>query len=132
MNEIVQFGRRNTVPDRQFQILEDAQRLHPIYDQGATGPAPPPINIQINLGRDASGGKDRRPFSFFGSKLVWLAISLAVAFGMTYGRTRMICQGFKETGKFYYGMDVDRCVGILTKNPLSPVEDMLATINRSY
>lgn len=32
----------------------------------------------------------------------------------------MVCQSFKDTGKFYYGMDVDRCIGVVRSNPLAP------------
>lgn len=52
-------------------------------------------------------------------------VSVAVAAGVAYGRMRMVCQSFKDTGKFYYGMDVDRCIGVVRSNPLGPAASVL-------
>ncbi|GLS46225.1 hypothetical protein [Methylobacterium brachythecii] len=94
-----------------------------------------PINVQINLGderRRGRGREDEVGFSLVRSKFVWLVVAISISYGAAYLRTRYVCQSFKDTGRFFYGMGVDRCVGVLMKQPFEQVQAQLETINRSY
>lgn len=94
-----------------------------------------PINIQIDLG--ASDGRrlrrrDEGSFRPFRLKLVWVVVALSLAMAVAYARTRYVCQSFKDSGRFFYGMGVDRCVGVLITQPFDQIGRQLDTINRSY
>lgn len=94
-----------------------------------------PINIQINLGdemrrRDQRG--DKTGFDIRRSKLFWFVVALAISAGSAYARTRYVCQSFRDEGRFFYGMSINRCVGVLIKEPLATIESHLASLNGSY
>lgn len=132
MGETIEFGRRGMSGDRWLMSAEEGVELRRLYNQDASGLEGAPISIQIHVGRSEGPAKDKRPFSLLSSKLFWLVVSLAVAAGVAYGRTRMVCQSFKDAGRFYYGMDVDRCISVVRSNPLAPAASMLEQVNRSY
>ena len=132
MNEVVEYGGSNGFGKR-LQTIDQNVQFRPVYDQGPGIPeSMRPISIQINVNRDEGSSKEKRPFSLMRSKLVWLLMTLLVSFGLSYARTRTVCQGFKDTGKFYYGMDVNRCIGILIKEPLANVDSQLSKLNINY
>ncbi|GEP01004.1 hypothetical protein GCM10007887_10090 [Methylobacterium haplocladii] len=91
-----------------------------------------PVNIHINVNRDSLPANGKSGFNIFRSKFVWLLLTLALTTGVGYARTRYMCQGFKDGGKFYYGMDVSRCVGILIQEPFANLDQQLLAINRRY
>lgn len=114
--------------------LEEVQRMiaqardYPVDGQK-------PINIQINVDSDNARGRSRKDeagFAIVRSKLFWIVVALSVSAAMSYARTRSICQSFKDSGRFFYGMGVDRCIGVLIKQPFEKVADQLEAINRSY
>lgn len=132
MSEVAEFGRRSKVSDRRLIVVEHGIQARRLLDQGNIGSEGSPVNIHINVGRDERVTKEKRPFSLLSSKLFWLVVSLSVAMGVAYGRTRMVCQSFKDAGRFYYGMDVDRCISVVRSNPLAPAASMLEQVNKSY
>ncbi|GJE56790.1 hypothetical protein [Methylobacterium thuringiense] len=94
-----------------------------------------PINIQINVGGDNARGRSRKDetgFAIARSKLFWIVVALSVSAAISYARTRVICQSFKDSGRSFYGMGVDRCIGVLIKQPFEKVADQLEALNRSY
>ncbi|WP_284245391.1 hypothetical protein [Methylobacterium haplocladii] len=94
-----------------------------------------PINIHINLGDGAFKAprrKDRDGFDLLRSKLFWIIVALSLSMTAAYARTRYVCQSFKDNGRFFYGMGVDRCIGVLIKQPFERVGVQLDLINRSY
>ena len=122
--------------DRNKQILtaQDVQRL---IEQSRGQPVEGfwPINIQINLGNERGlrwSDGNQYGFRFHRSKLLWVAMLLLLSVGVTYARTRVMCQSFKDQGRFYYGMDVGRCVEVLIRQPLATVEGHLAQLDKSY
>ncbi|WP_146221791.1 hypothetical protein [Methylobacterium sp. B4] len=132
MGETIEFGRRGLSAERRLTMAERGVELRGLYNQDVSGLEGAPISIQINVGRSEGPANDKKPFSLLSSKLFWLVVSLALAAGVAYGRTRMVCQSFKDAGQFYYGMDVDRCIGVVRHNPLAPAASMLEQVNRSY
>lgn len=94
-----------------------------------------PISIHINLGdevRKRERNSDKTGFDIRRSKLFWFVVILALSAGSAYARTRFVCQSFKDEGRFFYGMSVNRCIGALIKEPLATIESHLATLNGSY
>ncbi len=94
-----------------------------------------PISIQINLGdqgKQRERSNDKTGFDIRRSKLFWFVVILALSAGSAYARTRYVCQSFRDEGRFFYGMSINRCVGVLIKEPLATIESHLATLNGSY
>lgn len=120
--------------DRTLALQDELERLIAQAKQHAAIP-PQPFNIQINLSDELERPRyryhDGRP-GLFRSKLFLAALILAVTLGSAYARTHYVCQTFKQTNKFYYGMSVDRCVGTLIETPLASMEQQLARLNGSY
>lgn len=122
--------------DRSKQIVttEDVQRL---IEQSRGQPIEGfrPINIQFNIGneRGCRGiGDNQYGFRLHRSKLLWVVVMLLLSVGVTYARTQALCQSFRDQGRFYYGMDVNRCVEVLIRQPLATVEGHLARLDQSY
>lgn len=119
--------------NRTSELHEELERLIAQAKQQAAIP-PQPFNIQINLNDERERSRYHyqdggfRPFQ---SKLFLAALLLSVMIGGAYARTHYVCQSFKQTNKFYYGMSIDRCVGTLIETPLASMEQ-LARLNASY
>lgn len=131
MKQVVEFGRRG-VTHSDLSTYGRSVQLQSEHDYNIQAPNQGPVSIHINLGRQDDEPREKRSFSIMGSKLFWLTLTIAISVSMAYYRTRLVCQGFKDTGRFYYGMDVDRCMSIVRGNPLTSVENMLDSVNKSY
>lgn len=120
--------------DRTRELQDELERLIAHAKQQAAM-IPQPLNIQINLSdeRDISRYRYRDGRSgLLQSKLFLFVLVITVAMGGAYARTHYVCQTFKQSNKFYYGMSVDRCVGTLIETPLASMEQQLARLNASY
>lgn len=118
--------------ERVVALQEELERLIAEAKRRTAEP-PQPVAIQINLHDEFD--RPRYPVHRGGllqSKLFLATVVLAVTLGSAYARTRYVCQSFKQTNKFYYGMSIDRCVGTLIETPLASMEQQLARLNASY
>ena len=107
-----------------------AGRLHDFDDDRIR-----PINMGLLVAPERPRGFDygnQWGFTFHRTKLFWVVVVLSLSAGTVYARTRHVCQSFKNEGRFYYGMDVDRCVGVLVREPLASTEQHLAKLDESY
>ena len=117
----------------QLVHIDDVRRL--IERARAQDAEQRPINIQINLdnvGARGDGKGDRTGFDIRRSKVFWFLVIAVLSAGSAYARSRYVCQNFRDEGRFFYGMSINRCVGLLIKEPLATVEQHLAKVNGSY
>lgn len=100
-------GKSGGVPVNQLRVIEGSYR-----SEGAIASAPysPFKDIRLHVA---------------------VAVIICGALGY-YVHNQHACQQLKGSGKFYFGMSVDRCIGVLNRAPLQAFTDPLAALDAWY